>query len=199
MTFSRLILIVAAVAVFAWQCQAADSVVLGPGVKVAQPPKQSVLKSAEPFEFKDYYLTPLADFSLQAKVLSREDYWLDRESDLAPTDLALGWQKMSDEAVLEQIEIRQSGRWYHWQVNDFPIPRRSIETQSANMHMVPADENVAAMLDLVSPGQIISLQGYLIRADGHDGWYWQSSLTREDTGAKACELVFVTHIDIVAP
>jgi hypothetical protein len=118
---------------------------------------------------------------------------------LAPTDLALGWQQMSDESVLAQIDISQSGRWYRWHVRDFPIPRRAIETQSANMHMVPANDQVAAILDSVRAGQIISLQGQLIRAQASDGWRWQSSLTREDTGANACELVYVTALEIVSP
>ncbi len=187
------------IAVFVWQCRAAEVVSLGPGIKVTASPLQTSIKATEKFEHGDYLITPLAEFTLTAKVLSREDYFLDRESDLSPTDLALGWQQMSDEAVLEQIEIRQSGRWYRWSVQDFPIPRRQIETQSANMHMVPANEEVATMLDMVQPGQIISLEGQLILAEGYDGWRWQSSLTREDTGARACELVFVTALSIVSP
>lgn len=195
----RNLLFLVLIAVFVWQCRAGETVSLGPGVKVEQAPKQTRLQNADSFEFDDYLITPLANFALEAKVLSREDYMLDRESDLAPTDLALGWQQMSDESVLAQIEIRQSGRWYHWRVQDFPIPRRAIETQSANMHMVPADDDVAAMLDLVRPGQIISLQGQLIRVESYDGWRWQSSLSREDTGASACELVYVTALEIVSP
>lgn len=187
------------IAVGMWQCRAAEPVSLGPGIKVDKAPKQIAIDNAEPFEFSDYLITPLADFSLDAKVLSREDYMLGRESDLSPTDLALGWQHMSDETVLADIEISQSGRWYRWRTQALPIPRRAIETESANMHMVPADDNVAAMLDMVRPGQIISLQGQLIRAEGYDGWRWQSSLSRNDTGAHACELMFVTSLQIVEP
>lgn len=182
-----------------WQCRAAETVTLGPGVKVAAAPEQAMIKSGDSFEFNDYLITPLADFSLQAKVLSREDYYLDRESDLAPTDLALGWQQMSDESVLSQIDIRQSGRWYHWRVDAFPIPRKAIETQSANMHIVPANEHVAILLDMTKPGQLISFEGKLIRAESYDGWRWQSSLSREDTGANACELVYVTSLEILSP
>lgn len=187
------------IAVFVWQCRAAETVSLGPGIKVNDAPVQTKINGAEQFEFGDYLITPLADFTLSAKVLSKEDYFLDRESDLSPTDLALGWQKMSDEAVLDQIDIRQSGRWYRWSVQAFPIPRRQIETQSANMHIVPANDLVAVMLDRVQPGQIISLQGQLIRAESYDGWRWQSSLTREDTGARACELIYVTSLNIDTP
>lgn len=195
----RNLLFLVLIAVLVWQCRADDAVSLGPGVKVTTKPSQTQLNSAKQFEHGDYLLTPLAEFALDAKVLSREDYFFDRESDLSPTDLALGWQQMSDETVLEKIEISQSARWYHWRVYEFPIPRRQIETQSANMHMVPANEQVATMLGRVRPGQIISLQGQLILAEGDDGWRWQSSLSRKDTGARACELVYVTALNIVTP
>lgn len=198
MTIRNLLFLVF-IAVFVWQCRADETVSLGSGVKVEQPPQQVLVNDADSFEFNDYLITPLADFSLQAKVLSREDYFLDRESDLAPTDLALGWQQMSDETVLSQIDISQSGRWYHWRVQDFPIPRQAIETQSANMHMIPADDQVADMLDSVRPGELISLQGQLVRAEADDGWRWQSSLSRDDTGARACELIYVTALEIVSP
>jgi hypothetical protein len=35
-----------------------------------------------------------------------------------------------------------------------------------------------------------------VEAQGRDGWSWRSSLTREDTGAGACELVFVQAIEL---
>lgn len=195
----RNLLLLIVVAVIVWQCQGAETVSLGPGVKVAEAPRQSALNNADSFEHEDYKVTPLADFTMQAKVLSRESYMLDRESDLSPIDLALGWQQMSDESVLSDIEISQSGRWYRWRVEQFPIPRRAIETQSANMHMVPADDFIASKLDDVVVGQIISLEGQLIKAEAADGWRWQSSLSREDTGASACELIYVTDLQIIAP
>lgn len=193
------LIFIALIAIAVWQCRAAETVTLGSGVKVDTAPIQTRINNADAFEFNDYLITPLADFTLQAKVLSKENYWLDRESDLAPTDLALGWQKMSDESVLENIAIRQSGRWYRWRVEQFPIPRREIETQSANMHIVPADENVAAMLDRVKTGQIINIEGQLIKVTSDDGWHWQSSLSREDTGKGACELIYATALDIQQP
>lgn len=195
----RNLVFIALIAIAVWQCRAAETVTLGSGVKVDTAPVQTRINNADAFEFNDYLITPLADFTLQAKVLSKENYWLDRESDLAPTDLALGWQQMSDESVLANIAIRQSGRWYRWRVEQFPIPRREIETQSANMHIVPADENVATMLDRVKPGQIINLEGQLIKVKSNDGWHWQSSLSREDTGKGACELIYVTALDIQQP
>jgi len=172
-------------------------VVLGPGVKVTEAPKQTDLIQAEKFQHKGYQITPLAEFQLTGKILSREDYSFGRESDLSPIDLALGWGAMSDEAVLDKIDISQSGRWYRWQVKDFPIPRKTIETQSANMHMVPANSQVEDILEKTKQGQIVELSGYLIRVDADDGWHWQSSMTRNDTGAHACELILVQSFQVL--
>ena len=43
-------------------------------------------------------------------------------------------------------------------------------------------------------GQRVTISGYLIEARAPDGWRWRSSLTREDPGAGACELVWLEKI-----
>lgn len=167
------------------------AVELGPGVLAAEDPVQQKPASADTFDYEGYRITPLAEFKIRAKVLSREAYSMGRESDLSPVDLALGWGRMSDEQVLQHIEISQSGRWYRWSTKDFPIPRREIETHSANMHMIPADEAIEDMLDDTREGQIVEFSGLLVRADADDGWHWSSSLSRDDTGAHACEVFYI--------
>ena len=181
-----------------WRLFGSDPVVvLGDGVKVAEAPVQTKPLNNESFDYKEFHITPLADFKIKAKILSKTKYRLGREADLSPVDLALGWQNMSDESVLSEIDISQSRRWYRWHVQQLPIPRNEIETQSANMHMVPANDQVADAIAMAKQGQLIVIEGYLIRADADDGWHWQSSLTRKDTGANACELIFVQQFQIL--
>lgn len=141
-----------------------------------------------------YRITPLQPFTIEARVLGREDYHFDAGAAVSPTDLALGWGPMADPQVLASISIRQSNRWYHWQVESFPIPRREIEIHSANMHMIPANAAVAATLADVREGQRIRLSGQLVRVDGDDGFTWSSSLSREDTGNGACELIWIEQL-----
>jgi len=180
-----------------WKLFSSDSVELGPGVKVAEAPIQKSLSGEDSFAFKGYQITRLASIEIKAKILSKTAYSLGQESDLSPVDLALGWQNMSDESVLSQIDISQSNRWYHWRVQNFPIPRKEIETQSANMHLVPANELVEDMIDMAKQGQIIEITGALIRVDAGENWRWQSSLSRDDVGAHACELVYVDSFNII--
>lgn len=170
---------------------------LGPGVKIPDEPIQKNIKRPQAFDFKGYTIIPLAEFDIKAKVLSRKNYNFGRESDLSPVDFTMGWGQMSDEAVLDQIDIKQSGRWYFWRVEQFPIPRKAIETQSANMHLIPADEYIENKLDDVRQGQLVHIDGYLIKAEASDGWHWQSSLTRNDTGNGGCEVIYVKDVSII--
>ena len=185
-------------AIAAWKLfDGPGSVSLGPGVMAGAVPYQETLDTPVSRQFDDYSVTDLARFSIKAKVLARKDYSIGRESDLSPVDLALGWGNMSDESVLENIEISQSGRFYRWQVESFPIPRREIETHSANMHLIPASDAVEVALRKVKEGEIVEISGSLVEVKADDGWNWRSSLTRDDTGAGACELILVESFKIV--
>src|SRR5687768_17606787 len=70
-----------------------------PGVLVAAEPMQRLVQRA-PFIHGDYQLTPLADFEVEARVLSVERYRTDGGARVSPIDFALGWGPMSDSAVL---------------------------------------------------------------------------------------------------
>jgi len=169
---------------------------LPPRVGAFDPPLQSSTPATlAPFHLRAATLTPLAGFSIDAKVLSRRDYRSDRESQLAPTDLALGWGRMRDDTVLARLTITQSARWYHYRYSDQPpIPQAEIDRSAANMHMIPGSEAIASALARVEAGERVRIDGWLVEAQAPDGWRWRSSTSREDTGAGACELVYVCAV-----
>ena len=169
----------------------------GPGVLAAAAPVQIDLDHGAQLQKGDTTLATRAHFDITARVLSRKDYPSRADGDLVPVDLAMGWGRMSDSAVLANIDIRQSGRFYYWHVDEFPIPQREIETSSANMHIIPADDDVKYQLEQVRAGQVIHLEGFLVDATRPGGWHWKTSMTRDDTGAGACELIYVERVDVV--
>lgn len=191
----KLILFVALISFGGYQHFSNRAVVRGDGVIAGQQPTQ-VASNQQVFTHNGYTITPLETFAIEARVLAAKSYTFGRESDLSPVDLALGWGSMSDEAILKDIKITQSNRFYYWRVDAFPIPRREIEMQSANMHMIPATSQIEKTLKAVKPGQVVKLTGYLIEAKANDGWRWKSSLTRNDTGAGACEIIFVKSLSV---
>ena len=174
----------------------ADGCPLPPGVAAGEAPRQSAVPSSlAAFVMPAATLQPLAGFSVEARVLSRENYRLGREAELSPTDLALGWQRMREDPVLAQLKISQSSRWYHYRwAGDPPLPPREIARSSANMHMIPASESVTRALAAVRKDDRVRIDGWLVEAKAADGWHWRSSLSREDTGAGACEVVYVCSI-----
>jgi hypothetical protein len=196
MTLQRLLLLIALGFFIGWLLRD-DAIEHGPGVLVPESPSQSDASEARAFDHNGYRIQPLADFHLTARVLGREDYRLDREAELAPMDLALGWGPMSDEAVLRDIDISQGGRWYRWKAKQLPIPRRDIERNSANMYLIPADEWVEDTLDEIREGSLVELRGFLVEVESDDGWRWRSSLTRNDTGARSCEVFFVERVRLL--
>ncbi|MEM9275860.1 MAG: hypothetical protein AAGA80_23305 [Cyanobacteria bacterium P01_F01_bin.143] len=174
-----------------------DKVAIGSGLMVSETPRQEKINSPASFQIEEYTITEIATFDIKAKVLSKKNYRIGREADLSPTDLALGWGKMSDDSILKKVRISQSNRWYWWRVDSFPIPRRAIETQSANMHLIPASDSVKNAISKVRKGDIIEISGSLVNVRSNDGWRWTSSQTRNDTGDGACELIWVESLRIV--
>ena len=129
---------------------------------LADSPVQEATSKAA-FEFRGYQVKPLATFAVRARVLSREDYYVGKEAELSPLDLALGWKRMADPAVYEALNITQGGRWYRYSWRDQPpIPLQEIIESSANMHMIAADATVERALAKVRKGQWVRITGKLV-------------------------------------
>ena len=192
--FLAVALVLLAISVTVWWAR--RPVYRAPGILAPQQPQQQET-GREPFNFRGYRIEPLAEFQLRGVVLSAKNYRGGMESDLSPTDLALGWGPMSDSEVIRQIDINQRGRFYFWRVQNPPIPMNQIARNSANMHMVPANEVLREGLGRARTGDLIALQGVLVRIQGPGGWRWSSSLSRNDVGNGACELIWLEHFEIL--
>jgi hypothetical protein len=170
----------------------------GPGVVAAREPAQSPIgRDAPVFAKHGFRITALASFDLEARVLRSRSYCCGGPDRLAPVDVAFGWGRMSDEAVLARIDVSQSGRFYHWRyAGSPPIPHREIELSSANMHLIPATKAIEKKLKNLRPGNVVALRGYLVDVRDEGGFRWTSSLTRDDTGGGACELVWVEEVEV---
>lgn len=156
--------------------------------------------SDPPFAFRDLRLVPRASYRIEAKLLSKERYSAGDAGKLAPWDFAVGWGPMSREDIVARLGVDQSARFYsyRWQ-GEPPLPVEQIVRHSANMHLIPADKRIAAQLDGARPGYRVVLEGRLVDAVWADGRRWSTSLTRDDTGNGACELMFVEAVSVSHP
>ena len=158
-------------------------------------PVQLDLQETEPVDWNGITLKPRALFGLESRVLGTKPYRLGREADVSNLDLALGWGRMADPEILSHFSISQSGRFYFWRARELPIPAGEVIRSSANMHMIAANPEVRAELRRVRPGDHVRLHGVLADVHWPDGRYWKTSMTREDSGAGACEIVWVHRLE----
>jgi hypothetical protein len=164
------------------------------GVLAPDEPAQYEAQKA-PFAFKDYELAPQATYDIEARVLSVENYLVDAGAKLAPMDFAVGWGPMSDSAVLDHFKVSQGARFFNITADDQAIDIDTALKHSANMHLIPADSTVKQKLKKIKAGNIVTLHGYLVYVSRSDGFTWHSSLTRNDTGDGACELMYVESVE----
>ncbi|HEV7605858.1 MAG TPA: hypothetical protein VGO61_00855 [Steroidobacteraceae bacterium] len=169
-----------------------------PGVLAAASPVQRDIDSDGLIERGEFRLRPRAKFEATVRVLHREDYSFGALAKLVPTDFAVGWGPMSDSAVLAGIEISQGNRFYFWRTENWPIDREAIETHSANWHVIPQTPAVGRVLGGLRAGSVVELRGQLVDIEGNEGGM-QTSMSRDDTGAGACEILLAESARVVKP
>jgi hypothetical protein len=165
-----------------------------PGKLVSAEPLQSAT-TPRSWNKNGFTITALAQYHIEALVISTERYWLDAGAALSPVDFAVGWGPMSDPAVVADMSFSQGHRWFSFRPSShFSLPLEAINSHAANMHMIPADRRIEQRLKSIRASDIVTLNGYLVEAAGRDKSKWRSSLSRTDAGSGACELMWVEEV-----
>ena len=170
-----------------------------PGVLATGEPRQEGLDPPPELEDRGYRFIRRARYDITARVLRREIYRIDGGAALAPVDVAVGWGPLSDSRIVDRLEFSQMGRFFYWKPKDpatFPLSPATLIAHSAQMHLIPATKELDRRLRKLRPGQIATLGGYLVDVRGPGGFMWNTSLTRNDTGDGACEIVWVETLEV---
>jgi hypothetical protein len=165
------------------------------GILAPEEPQQQLVENGRRFQRGHWTLTVRATYRITARVLGRETYNFDALSDLIPQDIAVGWGPMSDSRVLQSLELSQENRFFYWRTTPKTlVPPQTIITHAANTHVIPASSAIARQLLRLRPGEVVTLSGELVDATRSDGRWIKTSLVRDDTGAGACEVMWVTEV-----
>jgi hypothetical protein len=164
-----------------------------PGVLItAQPEQVNLPTPGPPVEHAGVKLIPLAHYKIQGHLIAVDESYRTMPGDPSPIDFALGWQRMSDSAVLDQLEFRQAYRFIHYHYSSAPpIPPAEITQSFAHMHLIPKNAAIDAELQSFRIGALIELRGYLVEVQAASMPPWRSSMTRTDHGNGACEIMWV--------
>lgn len=161
----------------------------------ADPIQENIDGKKDEIIFGKYKITKMAKYKISAVVVSKKDYSYGTESNFSPVDTALAWGKMSEKENIAKVRFSQSGRWYFYEYQEFPLGKEYIATHSSNHHLVPANSNLKKAVKRIKKGDKVVIDGYLISITG-ENYFWNSSLTRNDTGNGACEIVYVEKLII---
>lgn len=149
----------------------------------------------------NWTLLPRARYQVAGRVLGSQTY-RDWKSPIMPLDLALAWGELSNPAVDEWINWSQSSRWlrYRWPGNS-PYKSAIVVPNSANNHIIPATDNLKAILGRIEVNDAVLLEGLLVdvavlRDGTTNSDYLRTSLSRLDSGNTACENFYVERLVI---
>jgi len=141
-------------------------------------------------------LQPRAAFDASGRVAGAERYRFDDGAFLVPLDVVLTWGHLPEEPWRSQIDYQQTARFYLWTATAQGVDADYVQSHSSNMHLIPATPGVRRALLSLGQGDAVRLRGLLVDASTEAGMSWHTSLSREDGGAGACELVWVEEAQI---
>jgi hypothetical protein len=167
-------------------------------------PLQTPHPSGEPIikEIKNGHLslTPVAGYRVSGVMVGKKAYDSGWESQISPLDLAIVWGKLVEPAYDKYIEYWQNNRWYFFRYKEAsPFDHSYVVTHSGNHHAIPANYNVRKALESVRKNDKVTLEGYLVNVKGTyrgKAVFWNTSLSRNDTGNGSCELLYVFKVRI---
>ena len=172
-------------------------------------PKQTEAEGGTSFELNGYkvYIAFLNTYEMKALAVSSHHYYgFGLDNALSPVDLAVCWGSVAKNNGKINFHWHQGGRWVSWRLNSYdelaPIGSESdVNRQSANCHLIPANDSVKKVVMKMKAGDYVKIKGYLadiygVNAAGNE-FFWTSSTSRNDTGAHACEVIYVTDAEIL--
>ncbi|HKB69808.1 MAG TPA: hypothetical protein VKH46_03130 [Thermoanaerobaculia bacterium] len=155
-----------------------------------------------PFEVsargKRFRIVPRYAWDESALVVAEDRYRWGEAAALIPEDYAMAWGPVAAPPYRGRIHFRQANRWYFFSYRGPGLDRGVIVSHSANTHVIPATSRLAEAASLVSGGDRVRLEGWLVDVAGIDdpGFQWRTSTSRTDEGPGSCETVYVTRLTI---
>jgi len=177
-------------------------------------PIQTELVDAAPIRFSkdsfNYVLHPLFNYEISALVVHTKNYdqWYSptKLDNTFPTDLCLLWGSNVKNQIYQNrsLQFSQDSRFCYWQwTENLNFSQRDV----ANNHIVVQDPVLEKKIKSILPGDQIKIKGLLVDVEatntGKVGSFdyasanWHTSTTRDDTGAGACEVIYVQSVEIL--
>lgn len=199
-----LLVAVSVITLIVWLNQAEGKRALGPGsFSVAQDPIQddSVHEAMPVLHFGKamVVMSAKAKYTIAGQLVSKKRYYRSLIDELSPYDFALTWGDLPKH--LDQIKFKQTSRFCLFQLKkNATIPVAYVQDHMSNNHLIPATKNIRKAMRKAKKGDLILIEGHLVDVQaskkGRTYSSWNSSVSRDDTGNGACEIIYVVSLRI---
>lgn len=118
---------------------------------------------------------------------------------LSPYDYAIIWGKAPE--YLPYLKFDQIVRFCLFEYkNGAPIDIEYLSAHMSNNHLIPSTLNLRRAFSTAKKKDLVSIDGFLVYVSSTDkqnrSSTWNSSLSRDDKGNGACEIIYVTRLRI---
>jgi hypothetical protein len=143
---------------------------------------------------KDQSIKKLQSFKGDFRILGSKVYTSDEQAKFSPIDYAVSWGLFAEPEIARHISVNQYDRFLNWKIDRLPVPAEQAMQMVSNMHIIPANPQIAKQIKHVKRGDLVRLKGELVEIKDKN-LVWTSSLVPTDTGDGACELFRVSSIE----
>lgn len=152
----------------------------------------NIAKGLDPVS-KDQSISVLQPFSGEFRILGSKVYNDDAQAKFSPIDYAVTRGLFTEPEIARQISINQYDRFLNWKMAKPPIAPKLATELVSNMHIIPANPEIAKVIKQVKRGDLVRIQGELVQVNAKD-LVWTSALDWEGIGDGACKLIRVDSI-----
>lgn len=143
----------------------------------------------------------LAAYEATVLIVLKRDNINDGFGKPVPLDMLLAWGPFADTSLLEQFNLKLHKRHYSWRTDVSSLNGQSVYRLAdnlANTHFIAANPEVFNELRKIPEGSTIRFSGYLVDVrNTENNGLMKSSTKRSDSGWGACEVIEVTHFEVI--
>ena len=182
--------------------------------EVMQEPVQTDVLDKNPVQFEkngfSYTANPLFEYDISGLVVHRQTYnqwWsLSRTDTVFPMDLCVIWGDNIKSGAYKKrgTSFSQDYRFCLYRYNEgYAILNEAL----SNNHLVIKDDDLYKIAQSIRTGDQIRIRGKLVDVEAKplskpekyepENLIWKTSIMRTDSGAGACETIFVESIEIL--
>lgn len=142
---------------------------------------------------KDQTISVLEPFHGEFRILGSKEYLNDEQAKFSPIDYAVTRGLFTEPSIAREISINQYDRYLNWKMARTPVAPQYAPLFVSNMHIIPANPQIANEITKVKRGDLVRLKGDLVQVNDKN-LVWKSALDWNGVGDGACKLIRVDSI-----